>query len=176
MERAAQFAAEWSERDGGSFELKIARGRVLLASGAAKEALDCLSGARLTRPKCAEAWRSEAEALWALGRTAEAEQALLQALELDGQDGQTAHSLGELYLSERRWSDAVRWFQHSLERRDDVWSTWLGLGKALLNSGNLPSAIQCYQRAASLSERNAAVRIALGEARAHLTQAGARAA
>jgi cytochrome c-type biogenesis protein CcmH/NrfG len=37
--------------------------------------------------------------------------------------------------------------------------------------GNLPGALHCYQRAATLSGGSAAVRIALGEARAHLARA-----
>lgn len=182
IDTAEAFLGRWEQLTvptaggGEPAERQVARGRLRLAQGEAAAARDWFVGARQADPGLAEAWRGEADALRALGRAAEAEQALLRALELDAQDGAAARSLGEFCLQEQRWSDAVRWFQHSLERRDDVWSTWLGLGTALLRTGNLPNAIQAYQRAATLSEGNATVRVALGEARAYLTQAGARAA
>ena len=69
--------------------------------------------------------------------------------------------------------EAARCFQRSLEQRDDAWPTWLGLGKSLLRAGNLPTAIHCYQRAATLSGGNALVRMALGEARADLARRSA---
>jgi tetratricopeptide (TPR) repeat protein len=184
-ERAEAFVERWEQRGQGEgvreresegAERLVARGRVRLAQGDTAAARDCFLAARQADPSNAESWRGEAEALRRLDRPAEAEQALLRALELDAQDGAAARSLGEFCLQEQRWAEAARWFQHSLERRDDVWSTWLGLGTALLRSGNLPNAIQAYQRAATLSEGNATVRVALGEARAYLTQAGARAA
>jgi tetratricopeptide (TPR) repeat protein len=179
---AADFLARWEQSDsrtggeGESPERQVARGRLRLAQGETVAAYACFVAARQADPGCAAAWRGEADALRALDRAVEAEEALLRALALDAQDGAAARSLGEFCLHEQRWADAVSWFQHSLERRDDVWSTWLGLGTALLRTGNLPHAIQAYQRAATLSEGNATVRVALGEARAYLTQAGARAA
>lgn len=168
--RAAQFVAAWESAGSDPCRATVARGQVLLASQAPSKALDCFRSARESGAASPEAWRGEAEALRNLGHAADAEHALLQALTLEGEAGPAALELGELYLTEHRWEDAARCFQRTLARRDDGWTTWLGLGKAMLRTGNLPVAINCYQRAASLSGGNVAVRVALGEARAYLSR------
>lgn len=167
-DRARAVVDAWGEANGCTPEALIARGRVLLVSGATEEALASFVGASEARPGWAEAWRATAAALRAAGRTAEAEEALQHAMSIDVDDEQTLPLLGELYLEQQRWDDAARCFQRSVERQDGLWAHWLGLGKARLHAGNLPAAISCYQRAASLSGGNAAVRMALGEARAYL--------
>jgi tetratricopeptide (TPR) repeat protein len=107
-----------------------------------------------------------------LGCPEDEERALLQAAERVREgDGQCLRALGEFYLARERWDEAAGCLQRSLERRNDVWATWLGLGRAMLRTGNLPRAIQCYQQAAALSGGNAAVRRALGEACACLSPA-----
>jgi tetratricopeptide (TPR) repeat protein len=167
-ERAVELTHAWIQKDPGSTEAWVARGMALLASGSAEEALASFQKAAQMRPDPG-AWRGQANAFRALARAVDAERALRHALALDPEDGQTEQQLGELYLAQQRWDEAAGCFQRSLERQDDRWSAWLGLGNALLRVGNLPVAINCYQRAATLSGGNLAVRVALGEARACLS-------
>ena len=172
-EQAREFVEAWGKARGDGPEALVARGKVLLASGAAEEALSSFRAACESRLDYAEGWRATASALRALGRSDEAEQVLQHTLSLDTDDTETLPLLGELYLAEHRWDEAARCFQRSLEQRDDAWPTWLGLGKSQLRAGNLPTAIHCYQRAATLSGGNALVRMALGEARADLARRSA---
>jgi uncharacterized protein HemY len=98
-------------------------------------------------------------------RREEAEAVLGAASMRFSQSQEINRALGELALERERWDEASRCFQECLEQHEADWADWLGLGKALLRSGYLPQALNCYQRAASLSGGGAAVRVALGEAR-----------
>jgi tetratricopeptide (TPR) repeat protein len=168
-ETARRFLEAWMSGSGEGPEALAAQGRLHLESGSATGALPCFSRARQLCPAHAEAWLGEAAASRALGRSTEAEQALLHAAEIG--DPRASRLLGEFYLDEGRWSDAVYSLQRRLEQQDDDWAAWLALGKALLRQGNLPAAIHGFQRAATLSGGNRAVREALGEARACLARA-----
>jgi tetratricopeptide (TPR) repeat protein len=168
---AHRLVEQWLEAEPNRPEARVAQGLVLLASGAAEEARACFAAVREKHPDSPDAWSGEAEACRALGYSEAEEQALLRAAERDTGDGQSVRALGEFYLTAERWDEAASCLQRSLERRSDVWATWLGLGRAMLRTGNLPRAIQCYQQAAALSGGNAAVRRALGEACACLSPA-----
>ena len=159
--RGSAFSDAWA---------KIARGRVLLASGAPDEALECFRSVRESCPDLTQAWLGEARAWQALDRGEAAETTLLEALQRATEREAVNQALGELYRGQQRWDEAMRCFQSNLETQDEDESVWLGLGEALLRTGNAPAAIHCYQRAASLSGGGAAVRIALGEAREYLAK------
>jgi tetratricopeptide (TPR) repeat protein len=170
-EEADRLVESWSSPDPEPHERVLARGKVALARGRAAEALDCFRAVRAHCPGDPEACLSEADACLALAIPAEAEQALRAAESGAAHTPRAAQALGERYLRLQRWEEARQWLQRSLEQQDDVWTAWLSLGQASMQVGNLPGALHCYQRAATLSGGSAAVRIALGEARAHFARA-----
>jgi tetratricopeptide (TPR) repeat protein len=169
-EEAAELVERWGTADHQAEERSLAGGLVALAMGLATQALRVFRAVRKHRLDCLQAWCGEADACCALGQIDEAAQALREAGSLALETPQATQALGERYLRLEQWEEARRWLQRSLEQRDDDWTAWLSLGRASMQLGNLPVALNCYQRAATLSGGNAAVRIALGEARAHLAR------
>jgi tetratricopeptide (TPR) repeat protein len=147
----------------GSPVARIGEGRIWLHTRSPLKALACFVAARTSDLRC-EACLGEAEARRALGQTEEAERALQDVLAAAPKEDRARLALADLYLDGGRWERAATCFQHLLAENHDQWSAWLGLGKAMLHLGQLPTAIECYQLAATLSGGHADVRVALGEA------------
>ena len=67
-------------------------------------------------------------------KTAEAEHAYRQVLEIDGKNKDALYSLGLLYQSERRWDEAQATFRNAVERTAD-WRSLYQVGRTAAISG-----------------------------------------
>jgi len=62
--------------------------------------------------------------------------------------------LGNLLLRLHHEDEAIAYFQQCLKRRPDNFLAWFNLGRYFRDTGNVPAAIDCFQRAAELCPLN----------------------
>lgn len=113
-------------------------------------------------PESAEARTGLGVALTHLGDYEGAEEALSEAVELDPLAWEGWHNLGQLYLSQERWSAAVEPFERALEIRPTELESLVGLGTALVEGNALAEARPILSRALSLAGTDPRPRIQLG--------------
>jgi tetratricopeptide (TPR) repeat protein len=163
---AEAFVEAWPD----SVEKQIAAGWLLLHQGKERAARDHFAAIRAEYAESVEARRGEAAARRALGDGGGAIRLLNKILALRPDDAEAAEDLGAICSGLNAWEQAVSAYEKSVATDNSRWTAWLGLGKALLQVGKTSGAIQSFQRAATLSGGDPAVRVALGQARAHLAR------
>jgi predicted CXXCH cytochrome family protein len=70
--------------------------------------------------------------------------------------------LAEAYASVGNNGESVRFYELAVHRKSDLWQGWLGLGKALSESGRHDRALEAIQKALALRPASPAVLNALG--------------
>jgi Tfp pilus assembly protein PilF len=75
----------------------------------------------------------------------------------------SARNLGEAYLEEKNYPEAINWFRTSLGRNKDYADPYLGLAEALLALGRLDDAVAQLEAAAAQMPDNPNVLLALGQ-------------
>jgi superkiller protein 3 len=76
----------------------------------------------------------------------------------------SARNLGQAYLEEKNYTDAVSWFRTSLSRNKDYADPYLGLADALLASGRLDEAVAQLEAGVAEIPEDPALQLALGQA------------
>jgi Tfp pilus assembly protein PilF len=76
----------------------------------------------------------------------------------------SAYNLGQAYLDEKNYAEAINWFRTSAERNPKYPQAHLGLADALARSGRLPEAIAQLERGVEAVPDDASLLLALGQA------------
>ncbi|MBT3232415.1 MAG: hypothetical protein HN356_06320 [Calditrichaeota bacterium] len=93
---------------------------------------------------------TEGKALERSGRTAEAEQNYILALEHNPRAPYVNYHLGELMRARGNLNGAVNYFQQELEIQPQFGKGWNELGVVQIDRGNQDKALQCFERAVSV--------------------------
>ena len=75
----------------------------------------------------------------------------------------SSRNLGNAYLEEKRYSEAINWYRTSLNRNHSYPDAYLGLADALVASGKLEEAVSALEVGAKECPQSAAVLLNLGE-------------
>jgi tetratricopeptide (TPR) repeat protein len=84
----------------------------------------------------------------------------------------SSRNLGNAYLEEKAYSEAINWYRTSLNRNHSYPDAYLGLSDALIASGKLDDAVATLETAAKECPQSAAVLLNLGEAYSRLGRLG----
>jgi len=76
----------------------------------------------------------------------------------------SSRNLGNAYLEEKRYADAINWYRTSLSRNKAYPDPYLGLSDALAGLGRMDEAVATLETAAKECPNNVPVLAALGEA------------
>jgi len=76
----------------------------------------------------------------------------------------SARNLGQAYLEEKNYPDAINWFRTSLNRNKDYPDPYLGLAEALLASGRLEEAVAQLEAGVTEIPGDPGLQLALGPA------------
>jgi tetratricopeptide (TPR) repeat protein len=75
----------------------------------------------------------------------------------------SSRNLGNAYLEEKRYSEAVNWYRTSVNRNHSYPDAYLGLADALVATGKLDEAVGTLEAGARECPQSAAVLLSLGE-------------
>jgi Flp pilus assembly protein TadD len=84
----------------------------------------------------------------------------------------SSRNLGNAYLEEKAYSEAINWYRTSLNRNHSYPDAYLGLADALIASGKLDDAVATLETGAKECPQSAAVLLNLGEAYSRLGRLG----
>ena len=84
----------------------------------------------------------------------------------------SSRNLGNAYLEEKRYAEAVNWFRTSVSRNKDYADAYLGLSDALLASGHLEEAVGALEGGAKQCPQSASIQLSLGEAYSRVGRLG----
>jgi Tfp pilus assembly protein PilF len=76
----------------------------------------------------------------------------------------SARNLGQAYLEEKNYADAVSWFQTSVNRNKDYPDPYLGLAEALLDLGRVDEAVAQLENGVAAIPGDPGLLLALGQA------------
>jgi Tfp pilus assembly protein PilF len=76
----------------------------------------------------------------------------------------SARNLGEAYLEEKNYPEAINWFRSSLSRNKDYPDPYLGLAEALIGAGRLEEAVAQLEAAVTEIPGDPGLNLALGQA------------
>jgi len=76
----------------------------------------------------------------------------------------SSRNLGNAYLEEKRYADAINWFRTSLGRNKAYADAYLGLADALLGLGRLDEAVGTLEGGVKECPQSVPMLVALGEA------------
>jgi tetratricopeptide (TPR) repeat protein len=130
---------------------KLNKGNVLAAQQRWSAALACYDAAIAEAPRLAYAWGGRGQALRNLGRAAEADAALRQAIALDHKFSNPWLELAQLHFADA--PQAVALCDEALRRKPDCAYAWSTKGSALNNLGRHAEAHACYAKAIALDAR-----------------------
>ena len=128
----------------------VSLGIIHAGTGAAEAALQDFDRALALDPASADAWREKSVALDRLGRSAEAEQALLRAVQTRPDYWGNHSYLGAHYWRHGRYAEAEREFRRVIEIAPDNVRGLTNLGGLLDARGRPDEAVAVLQRAVSL--------------------------
>jgi tetratricopeptide (TPR) repeat protein len=75
----------------------------------------------------------------------------------------SSRNLGNAYLEEKRYSEAINWFRTSLNRNHTYPDSYLGLSDALVALGKMEEAVAALETAVKQTPEHAPILVALGE-------------
>lgn len=104
----------------------------------------------------------------------EAERKLIKAIEKDPKNESAFNVLGRLYLSSKRYEEAVETYKFLLKAHPENDTYWSNLGQAYHGNKLYDQAVEAYERAIELAPDNAKRYLNLGltlEARKHIEEA-----
>jgi Tfp pilus assembly protein PilF len=84
----------------------------------------------------------------------------------------SSRNLGNAYLEEKHYTEAVNWFRTSLNRNPAYPDAYLGLADALMSSGHADEAVPALEAGAKECPQSAPVLLALGEAYSRVGRLG----
>jgi tetratricopeptide (TPR) repeat protein len=121
--------------------------------GEAPRALDLLEQGLIACEETGPLYLSLAGIHYREGRLEQAEAAALMAAEASPESGEASILLGDLYVSQERYDEALQAYATAAERGDnwrEHWSAHSKMGDILLNTGQLDLAIQEYRTAVAI--------------------------
>jgi tetratricopeptide (TPR) repeat protein len=95
------------------------------------------------------------------GRYDEAKDYLRKAIELDASYPVSYQLLADVFLKEESYPEAVAWYRRAAERMPEDVETLLGLGKALLESGETAQSLAVLLNASRIDPKDARVHLQL---------------
>jgi len=84
----------------------------------------------------------------------------------------SSRNLGNAYLEEKHYSDAINWFRTSLNRNHSYPDAYLGLSDALVASGRIDDAVTTLESGAKECPQSALILLNLGEAYSRVGRLG----
>lgn len=126
---------------------RLRRARRYAALGDEEQALSTLEGVPSAD---VEAGKLRAQLLLKLGRTRQAEEELLTAAALDGDDPEVQGLLGALYQRQGRYDEAASRYGQALRSQPGQSRWWLGLAVSLDGAERYQEALEAYARTAVL--------------------------
>jgi Tfp pilus assembly protein PilF len=76
----------------------------------------------------------------------------------------SARNLGQAYLEEKNYPEAINWFRSSLSRNKDYPDPYLGLAEALIGAGRIEEAVAQLEAAVTEIPGDPGLNLALGQA------------
>jgi Tfp pilus assembly protein PilF len=76
----------------------------------------------------------------------------------------SARNLGQAYLEEKNYTDAISWFRTSLNRNKEYADPYIGIAEALVATGRLDEAVAQLEAGAKEVPEDASLALALGQA------------
>lgn len=133
---------------------------------ALKEAVEAARKAVSLNPYYIDARNDLGTALLRQGKREEGRKELLAAFNdpTNPVPALTARNLGQSYLEDRNFGDALNWFQTSIGRDKSYSDAWLGVADALSAQGRVDEAIRQLESALRTLPEDVAMLGALGEA------------
>lgn len=95
------------------------------------------------------------------------EEMIKEVLELDPKDAMVHFTLGNLYLEEERFEEAIEVFRTAVELDPEYSAAWLGLGQAYKGQGDDDNARETFEKAVAVASEKRDLRVR-NEARAEL--------
>lgn len=141
------------ERNPSHPQALIGMSLVALASRQIGSAVKMATAGVAAAPAMVTAWLALGQALKAEDKTAEAEQAYMQAIRLDGPNALAHLGLGELKLACELPEEAAHEFELALRRQPALAGAHLGLGNALAMMERDTEALERYEQALALRPR-----------------------
>jgi Tfp pilus assembly protein PilF len=129
----------------------LERARTFLAQGNLGAATRAAREATSLAPGLAEAWHLYAQASAEDDRPADAEWGYAEAIDLEPDNVEFRRGLGEAYLKQRKWRQAVTEFERVLQRSPDDARARAGLGEAYVNNGNAKQGLVLLEKAVEAS-------------------------
>lgn len=123
------------------------RARSFLAQGNLGAATRSAREATSLAPGLAEAWYVYARASAEDDRPADAEWGYGEAIDLEPDNLDFRRGLGQAYLKQRKWRQAVTEFERVLQRAPDDPGARAGLGEAYVHSGNTKQGLVLLRKA-----------------------------
>ena len=119
----------------------------LSAAGRHQECLQACQNALQGNPEETFAYKYAGKSLLALGQLEKAQQCLLKAHELDGNDPETAKDIGNIFLNLGNKENALQWYKKSLKINNDYAPAINNLANLKRQSGSNQEAIDLFKRA-----------------------------
>jgi Tfp pilus assembly protein PilF len=129
----------------------LERARTFLAQGNLGAATRAAREATSLAPGLAEAWHLYAQASAEDDRPADAEWGYAEAIDLEPGNLDFRRGLGEAYLKQRKWRQAVTEFERVLQQSPDDARARAGLGEAYVNNGNAKQGLVLLEKAVEAS-------------------------
>lgn len=129
----------------------LERARTFLAQGNLGAATRAAREATSLAPGLAEAWHLYAQASAEDERPADAEWGYAEAIDLEPGNLDFRRGLGEAYLRQRKWRQAVGEFERVLQQAPDDAQAQAGLGEAYVNNGNAKQGLVLLEKAVEAS-------------------------
>jgi tetratricopeptide (TPR) repeat protein len=121
------------------------KSQIAMQRGATHEARQELESAVLAYPADPYVNHAWCRFVFENGDPSEAEQSLLNLVDKNPTDASAFHNLGTVYLRTKRADAAVNAYKTSLQHRPDSAATYLNLGYALQEKGDLARAKQAWR-------------------------------
>ena len=125
----------------------LERGRALLNSGNAADALTVLSAAVAADPKLHEAYSLMGVAYEMKGLRDRAFESLEKALKADDDNGEYLNNLGYLYLKNGDYDKAAKYLKRAVKAAPQVQRYWNNLGLVQAQRAKFDEAYDCFVRA-----------------------------
>ena len=132
-----------------SLQLDLARARFMAQEF--EQATEVLRRLLAAEPRNAAALKLQGDTLYLLGRSQEAEKALMSAAELDPANPEPNYALGRIYYQQSRYDEAIERLRKVLALDPKSYRAYDNLGLAYEGLNDLPNAIANYRRAMELS-------------------------
>jgi len=136
-------------------------GRVFWIEGDTEHSLAHFKKIIEIRPDYSNGWSMMGAVLTDLGRTSEAKEALIRAIELDNKNIDAIELMGTVFRSEGNNKQALIYLNQLTRIKPDSSSVWSSLGKVLAELGKAMEAKEALNKSISLDDKDPNTKLAL---------------